>query len=425
MMPRRTRLVEPAMPDRAWILVLALSILLTAAWPSAAAAQEAYSLGDLLRIGRERSPTVLALRAEAAARAADRRDAGRLANPELEYERGSGSPFEGTGSRTVEGFVIRQEIENPLTRHHRLGALSAMAAASDQGVRSGVLAVDYEVRLHFHRILYLERLVEAARLNAEALAGIRELVEARARVGEVKEMEAIRLRVEHLRAANEAEAALLELDQYRRHLNTFLGNVLAEDFTLVGELEAGGVVPDLQELVARSLPEHPELLRAERESDAAGSELRASQTAWLPDPVLSGASQRELDGEVRTLGISLAIPLWNQSRAAAEAGRQRLAAAQRREEALELELEAQLMIHLNHLKLNRQTLQLFQEGLLEEAEASMQIAETSYREGEISLVEYLDARRTYRSIQIDYHQALFDWNVEWAALELAAGGGVL
>ena len=86
---------------------------------------------------------------------------------------------------------------------------------------------------------------------------------------------------------------------------------------------------------------------------------------------------------------------------------------------------AQLMIHHNHLRLLDRTLDLFREGLLEEADVSMAIAETSYREGEISLVEYLDARRTYQSIQMEFQVALFDWNREFSELDRVAGGGVL
>jgi cobalt-zinc-cadmium efflux system outer membrane protein len=88
-------------------------------------------------------------------------------------------------------------------------------------------------------------------------------------------------------------------------------------------------------------------------------------------------------------------------------------------------LEANLLIHHNHLRLYRQALRLFEEGLLEEAEASMEIAEASYREGEISFMDYLDARRTYQSIQIEHRQALYDWHLERATLDWAAGGGTL
>ncbi len=401
------------------------ALLLALALPAGAPAQEVFTLDDLLRLGRERNPTVQALRAEARAQVAERRDAGRLPNPEVEYGRGTGEPHQGGAGRTVEGYAVRQSLENPFRRHYRLGALDALAEAAREDVRTGTLEVEHEVRLHYFRILYLERLAELSRLNEEALAGIRELMENRARVGEVKELEAIRLRVEHMRAVNEAEAAVMELDQYRRHLNTFLGNVLPEGFVLAGELRADAPEPALPDLVARALPGHPALLRATREVEAARHAMKGSRLGWLPDPVLSGSTERALDGDIRRLGVGISIPLWNQSRAALERDRQRVLAAERSQEALRMELEAQILIHLNHLRVNRRTLQLFQEGLLEEAEASMEIADTSYREGEISLVEYLDARRTYHSIQIQYFQALHDWNVERSALELAAGGGVL
>ena len=93
--------------------------------------------------------------------------------------------------------------------------------------------------------------------------------------------------------------------------------------------------------------------------------------------------------------------------------------------AVRLDLEANLLIHHNHLRLHRQTLRLFEEGLLEEAQTSMEIAEASYRQGEISFMDYLDARRTYQSIQIEHRQALYDWHLERATLDRAAGGGTL
>ncbi len=389
------------------------------------AGQTSYALDDLLRIGRDRNPTLQALRAEKSAMEAHRRASGRWENPELEYEWGTGDPFEGGGSRSISGFSARQVLENPLTRHFRLGSVQALVEAAGEDVRAGVLDVEFEIRMHYYRVLFLQERVGLARLNEEALSEIRALIETRARVGEVRELEAIRLRVEHMRARNEMEAARMELDQFRRHLNTFLGNVLPADFTLEGSLEATGEVPDLEVITRDLLPTHPALVRAQKEREAAEKVLRENQFRWLPDPVFSGTSKKELDGEVRTLGVGLQIPLWNQSRAASQEASQRVRVQEYREEALRLELEADLMIHHNHLRLNRQTLRLFQEGLLEEAEASMEIAETSYREGEISFMEYLDARRTFQSIQIQYQQALFDWNVERATLDQAAGGGIV
>jgi len=404
---------------------LALSTALTAGAARPAGAQEAYTLEDLLRLGQERNPHLLSLRSRIESAAADRRDAGRIRNPEVEYGFGDGEPFDTPETKSLRELSVRQVVENPLARHFRLASLDQGVAAAKEEARQGGLEVDYEIRLHFYRILFLQELVELRRLNEEALNEVRELIEARARAGEVRELEAIRLRVEHLRARNDLAAAELELDQFRRHLDMFLGEVLPDDYELDGALEANLQVPDFETLDQEILPEHPLLRRAALSRSAAEKEWRASQYAWLPNPVISATSARELDGDVVRFGVGMEIPLWNQSRSAARRERETLAALEQEEESLRLELQAQLMIHHNHLLLHRRSLELFREGLLEEAEASMGIAETSYREGEISLVEYLDARRAFQSIQIEYQQALYDWNREMTELDRAVGGGVL
>jgi outer membrane protein TolC len=123
--------------------------------------------------------------------------------------------------------------------------------------------------MHYYRILFLHEMVGLARLNEEALSEIKTLIEARAEVGEVRELEAIRLRVEHMRARNELEAMELELDQFRRHLNTFLGNVLPAGFEIEGSLEVGHPDPDLDELISTVLPFHPDLVKAGMQREAA------------------------------------------------------------------------------------------------------------------------------------------------------------
>ena len=387
--------------------------------------QGSYTLENLLRIGRERNPNLLSIRAGRDALIAGRRDAGRFENPELEYETGEGDAFESSETRSLRGFAVRQTIENPLARHYRLESLQNEVYAAEEEVRFGTLGVDYEIRLHFYRILYLRELVGLARLNEEALDEIRELIETRARAGEVRDLEAIRLRVEHMRAQNEVQAVELELAQFRQHLNMYLGNVLPADYALTGGLTADLIAPAFDQLEREILPQHPLLQQASRHREAANQQMRASQVAWFPDPVVSATSAKEMDGDIFKVGIGFEIPLWNQSRAATERDRQTLRQLEHREEGVRLELQADLMIHHNQLLLHRQTLQLFQEGLMEEADTSMEIAETSYREGEISFVEYLDARRTYQSIQIEFQQALYDWNRELAELDRAVGGGIL
>ena len=390
-----------------------------------AGAQPVYTLEELLALGRERNYTLLSLQAEQQMGQADLRDQGRWANPEVEFGIGTGRPFAGGDDRSLRGIGVQQYLENPLTRHHRLAGLRTRLEATAEGIRLAGLEVDFEIREHFYGVLLLQERLELARLHAGALTSMRRVVEARAELGEVRPLEALRLRVEEMRAINQVEAAELELEHYRRHLNTFLGELLPADYVLRGELMAEQTVPLLEELLEQTLPRHPSLRQLGRRIEAAGHDLSAARTGWLPAPTLSARSGREMDGRVSTVGIGLPLPLWNRSEAAAERERQQLRLLELQEQALRLELRAQLLIHHNQVRIARRTIDLFQQGLLDLARTSIEIAEAGYRAGEISALEYLDARRTYYTLQIEYQQALYDWNVQRAALVRAAGGEVL
>jgi cobalt-zinc-cadmium efflux system outer membrane protein len=86
-----------------------------------------------------------------------------------------------------------------------------------------------------------------------------------------------------------------------------------------------------------------------------------------------------------------------------------------------MEISNEFKVRLNEQRLAEQTLKLFHQGLLKQAEESLKISEASYKQGEISLIDYLDSQRTYYSILKDYQDSLYDWNVSKASLEKVLG----
>jgi outer membrane protein TolC len=86
-----------------------------------------------------------------------------------------------------------------------------------------------------------------------------------------------------------------------------------------------------------------------------------------------------------------------------------------------LELANEVRASVRRVRLAEETLSIFTTALLQQLGDSLHIAEVSYREGEISLLDFLDSQRTYNALLGDYHQALFEWNAARAALEKALG----
>ncbi len=141
----------------------------------------------------------------------------------------------------------------------------------------------------------------------------------------------------------------------------------------------------------------------------------------LPDFELSAFSRKDLHGQNEGIGISLNIPLWNFHSGDIARSRWKLESQQQELDYLEIEMNADIKNRHARLRLAEKTLRLFQEGLLKPAEESERIARFSYRQGETSLIDYLDSQRTFLQIQKDYFRALFTWSLEKAGLEMAAG----
>lgn len=243
-------------------------------------------------------------------------------------------------------------------------------------------------------------------------------------MGEVKELEAIKLYVETLKAQNELNKIQTELKLAKENLNKFLGYSLPPDFSVLGELDQRPLAIAEKTLLDKTLLSHPLVKKKEKDLEYAKSNLSYVKWQRFPDFTLSGFINNELDGKNKGIGISLDIPLWNfKSKEIAEAENLRLKQSEELR-ALKMEITTEVKVKLNQLRLSEQSINIFHTGLLKQAEESLKISEVSYKQGEISLIDYLDSQRTYYSILKDYQESLFAWNADKAALEKATGGDI-
>jgi cobalt-zinc-cadmium efflux system outer membrane protein len=73
------------------------------------------------------------------------------------------------------------------------------------------------------------------------------------------------------------------------------------------------------------------------------------------------------------------------------------------------------------LRTNDQVVQLYQSGYLKEAEDSRDISQYAYQRGAASLLDYLDAERSYRATELAYRQSLASYMVALEQLRQAVG----
>lgn len=375
------------MPTRsqvyAWIAVVGLFA------PSLAAVQDRTEREIVELIVRD-GPQARAIRAEA--EVTRREQLARLAypNPAVTWSR------EGAGF--TEFFQAEQSL--PL-----FGVRSSLA-------RAGVAAIaaaeaDRDVRLWQLRA---EASVAVARLNAEqeratsATAQIRD-IERLVDILRTREAEGEGSRFDRLRAEQ-------ELRDIRQQATAANAAVAAARAAITGLLPAGIVVmavaptassgttsqplvPTVDALIARATSARAELRALTQATQQATSEAEAARRARLPAPTLFGGLKRADNEGTRerggVFGVTVGIPLFDRgdreaARWSAEGER---VAAERA--ATERRIQSEIAGAVDVLALRQAA--LAQEDPAAAKELA-QIAEVAYREGEVGILELLDAVRT-------------------------------
>lgn len=385
------------------------------------AEKTAFDLAEILGLAMENNPLLSAKKNEIEALKASFEAAKRLSNPELELNAGRAKAYEGDLERNTGGFTLSQHVENPFKRHHRVKVYEKEWEAALFNRDALILDLTFKIKILYFDILRLKSKQELAIKNLDSIQTIRRLIEKRAKLGEIRELESIKLYVESLKARKELNEIQTDLLLAKEKLNQYMGNILPPDFSIQGILEYKRIEIQESDVIRKALGIHPML--KEKETRVEQSKSRWSYVKWqrFPDFKLSGFSLKELDGRNTGVGITVDIPLWNfKSKEIREA--ENLTRMEEEElRALRMETTTEVKASINRLLLSEQSLEIFQQGLLQQAKESLKIAGISYTQGEISLIDYLDSQRTYNSILTDYQDSMYRWNADKAALEKAIG----
>ena len=73
------------------------------------------------------------------------------------------------------------------------------------------------------------------------------------------------------------------------------------------------------------------------------------------------------------------------------------------------------------LRTNDEVVQLYQSGYLKQAEDSRDISQYAYQRGAASLLDFLDAERSYRATELAYRQSLASYMIALEQLRQAVG----
>lgn len=367
------------------------------------------TLVEALALAEQHSPILKVARTQKDSAQAALTTARAFPNPDVEF--GSGNsyllpPVAQRGHNSA--LTISQAIELPSFR-------TARQQAAEAGISSGSALLDdarynlfAQVKLAFFEVLRRQDEAKLAAENFALLLQIRNRVHLRVETGEAPRYEFVKAEAEALTAESAANSAEIRVVQAKHKLRALLGAPLNEQFEIVHTMSATSALPPLEQLRSELSENQPFLKFALAETARADAKLDQERSLRTPQPTLKWSTERHPDVNLWRISIALPLPLWNQRAGPIGEAHANLERASAEHERIRFSLLSELDQAYARYQIASRQLNVFETGLMRDAEAALKVAEAAYRYGERGILDYLDAQRVFRNTRMDYLNARYE-----------------
>lgn len=382
------------------------------------------TLEDALRLATRENFTLRAAQFEYQATRANEITAGLIPNPSLSYlgeqlnEPATGQ--QATGPQYT--VAIGQTFETGGKRQRRLDSARAATLVAGHGLTGVERQVLFQVKKSFTDALTAKAALELADQNVKTIGEIERIQSLRAAKGDLSELELLRIQVQQYVFQRDAADARQAVQAAKNALRTFAGpDRIAADYDVAGTLEFRDFSFNKSDLQGLARANRPDILAAQAAREKAQADINLAQAnAWWD---LTPLLEYKRDGKFNTVGVGFSFPFRIFDRNQGEIVR--TTAEARSVEAIYQGTVAQALSEvdtaLGAMLTERQKVTALRDIYLPKAQKARETVEFAYRRGGASLLDFLDAERTFRDTSLEYLRSLGNY---WAALyqlELAVG----
>lgn len=382
-----------------------------------------YSLDDIVALAMEHSPALAS--AEGLVKQSHGRQIAAEAypNPSVAGTLGRGAIRDpSNGIRVTERtFTVEQPIEWGGKRQARREVADAGFAEASATLEVAKLTVVTDVKEAFYRLLFAQRDAELAIQNVATVEEVLRIVKARVAAGEATSFDTLKAGVEVQKAQKEVARAQNELVVARTRLNTLTTGVVGKQFSIRGDFRSSKPGADLERLADQAMENHPVVRRLTKRAEQAGHAVHYERAARVPNVTIQGMYHREAGDESLVAGISVPLPLWYRRQGEIETALGGKYHAEAERVKAQYELAQSITQHAQEVRTAQDQLKVFEGGLLRQAEQTLAVARTSFRQGASGLLDVLDAQRVFRQTQLEYAQVRAGLSIALARLERAMG----
>ncbi|MCX7106630.1 MAG: TolC family protein [Methylococcales bacterium] len=311
-----------------------------------------------------------------------------------------------------EYYSFSQLIEVAGKRGLRIQSSGFATQAAESDFRDAVRIFSNMVRHTYYQLLQMQKNRWLAQEIVDHYEVISNANRLRLKSGDISESEFLRVKMEAMRAQSDLDNAQTAVEMAQADLAVILRwpdkSLQFEAKEQWPEVKNIGQNLPKEELISKALQQRPDLQSDKLRADQADKELELARRLKYPDVTVTAGYARDPSNNALNsgfIGVSVPLPLFYQyegqsDKAAVNLNQSRLAAEQ-----TELGIRNDVISALAAWNSASKIVIRFKDGLLDDALAVRNSSELAYNKGATSVLDFIEAQRSYKNVMHDYYAA--------------------
>lgn len=313
-------------------------------------------------------------------------------------------------------------FERGKKRQHRLRAAKDQTSVTESQVADAERALVANVADQFVAVLLAKSNYEFAVQLLQSYRQTVKISQEQHAAGAMSKADLLKIQLQTLQLQTDLSIARIASVQALALLRQYLGfDSVPPDFDVAGSLGYEPSPLRLEDLQARALGLRPDLQASQRAITAADSQAALAKANGKQDFNLSFDYTHLNSSNLGAFYFNIPLPVFNRNQG--EIARTQYAMTQARfvEKAAEQQVLTEVKNAFEAVRNSEDVIRLYNDGYQQQAQQSLDITKFSYEHGAASLLDFLDAERSYRATELSYRQALASYMSALEQLRQAVG----
>jgi cobalt-zinc-cadmium efflux system outer membrane protein len=312
-------------------------------------------------------------------------------------------------------------FERGKKRQHRLQAAKDATDVTRSQVEDSERGLTFNVASQYTNVELAESALALAQQDLKSFQDTVNIAEVRYKDGDIGEDDLLKIKLQLLQFQSDVSAAQLARVQGLSDLRQLVGyESVPADYDVAATFDYHPVAGNVEDFEVKALQNRPDLRASQQGVAAANSQYQLQKSIGKRD-ITGQVSYTHLQYSELSLFGQMQLPIFDRNQGEIARAGYAITQAQEQAKFTQGQVLTDVKDAFENLRSNDTIVGLYRSGYLNEAQQDRDISQYAYQRGAASLLDFLDAERSYRTVQLGYRQALASYLLAVEQLREAVG----